>query len=129
MSKSSIITLTESKPTPLLRDFTTFCHYLSMHKIILTGTNEFISGKELYELNQKMTYPLLDTTPRTDQTLYPRLHLMYHIALAGILFRKVSENIELECIGTKHRRKLKALKIMFPKSVRRLRSNPDSTEP
>lgn len=88
MSKLPIITLTESKPTPLIRDFATFCQYLKTHKIILTATNEFISGKDLYELNQKMTYPLLDTTTRTYQTLYPLFHLLFHIALAGKLFRK-----------------------------------------
>ncbi len=88
MSKLPIITLTESKPTPLIRDFATFCQYLKTHKIILTATNEFISGKHLYELNQKMTDPLPDTTTRTYQTLYPLLHLLFHIALAGKLFRK-----------------------------------------
>lgn len=88
MSKLPIITITESKPTSLLRDFATFCQYLNTHKIILTATNEFISGKDLFELNQKMSDPLPDTTTRTDQTLYPLLHLLFHIALAGKLFSK-----------------------------------------
>jgi len=37
-----------------------------------------------------MTHPLPDTTPRTDQTLYPLLHLFYHLILAGKLYQKVS---------------------------------------
>lgn len=80
--------ITETEPTPLLRDFATFTQYLRTHHIVLTRVNEFISGKDLYALNQEMTYPLSDTTPQTDQTLYPLLHLFYHLVLAGKLFQK-----------------------------------------
>lgn len=102
MSKLPLFIITGSEPTPLLQDFATFTQFLRTHPIVLTPTNEFISGKDLYELNQKMTYPLPHTTPRTDQTLYPLLHLFYHIALAGKLFQKVSEKgskIVLKPIG------------------------------
>ncbi|MEA2054440.1 MAG: plasmid pRiA4b ORF-3 family protein [Candidatus Thermoplasmatota archaeon] len=91
MSKSPNFIITETEPMPLLRDFATFTQYLRAHHIVLTRVNEFISGRDLYELNQEMTHPLPDTTPRTDQTLYPLLHLFYHLVLAGKLFQKVPE--------------------------------------
>lgn len=91
MSKLPIFIITETEPTPLLRDFATFTQYLRTHHIVLTRVNEFIPGKDLYELNQRVTHPLPDTTPRTDQTRYPLLHLFYHLILAGKLFQKVSE--------------------------------------
>lgn len=84
------LTITDTEPTSLLKDFTTFIHYLINHEVVLTPTNQFISGKNLYELNQAMTSPVPDTTLRTDQTLYPLLHLFYHLALAGKVFRKAS---------------------------------------
>jgi len=90
MSKLPIFIITENEPTPLLRDFALFTQYLRTHHIVLTKVNEFIPRKDLYELNQRMTHPLPDTTPRTDQTLYPLLHLFYHLILAGKLFQKVS---------------------------------------
>lgn len=90
MSASPILNVTETEPTPLLRDFTTSIHYLRTHHIALTRVNEFIPGKDLYELNRELTHPVPKTTPRTPQTLYPPLHLFYHLALAGKLFQKVS---------------------------------------
>jgi hypothetical protein len=91
MSELPVFAITETEPTPLLRDFAIFTRYLSTHHIVLTRANEFLSGSDLYELNQEMTHPLPDTTPRTSQSLYPLLHLLYHLVLAGKLFRKVSE--------------------------------------
>ncbi|MCX9009937.1 MAG: plasmid pRiA4b ORF-3 family protein [Candidatus Methanoperedens sp.] len=87
----TVFNITETEPTPLLRDFAAFTRYLRTHQIVLTRANEFISGRDLYEMNKEMTHPLPDTTPRTDQTLYPLLHLFYHLALAGKLFQKVPE--------------------------------------
>lgn len=87
----TVFNITETEPAPLIRDFDTFTRYLRAHQIVLTRANEFIPGRDLYELNKEMTNPLQDTTPRTDQTLYPLLHLFYHLALAGKLFQKVSE--------------------------------------
>ncbi|MEA1863642.1 MAG: hypothetical protein U9N46_00335, partial [Euryarchaeota archaeon] len=90
MPNLPVFAITETEPTPLLRDFATFTRYLSTHRIVITRANEFLSGRDLYELNQGMTHPLPDTTPRTSQSLYPLLHLFYHLVLAGELFRKVS---------------------------------------
>lgn len=82
--------ITETEPTPLLKDFAVFVEYVRTHQVVLTPTNEFIKGKDLYELNQEMTDPVLDNTPRTAQTLYPLLHLFYHLGLSGKLLQKAA---------------------------------------
>lgn len=86
-----MLTITENEPTPILKDFATFIHYLKTHRIALTKANEFISGNNLFELNQQMTHPAPNTTTRTAQKYYPRYHLFYHLVLSGKLFRKVRE--------------------------------------
>jgi len=91
MSTVPLLTITEMEPTPLLKDFATFIHHLIEHPVSLTRTNEFIPRKVLYELNQRIAHPVSNTTPLTDQNFYPLLHLFYHLALAGKLFRKVPE--------------------------------------
>ncbi|MFW6122114.1 MAG: hypothetical protein ACOC80_14630 [Petrotogales bacterium] len=86
-----ILNIYETQPTSLLKDFATFIDYLKTHHIGLSPRYKFISRKDVYELNQKMTYPTTDNTPQTNQDLYPQLHLFYHLALAGKLFQKVPE--------------------------------------
>lgn len=89
MSKLNNLIVTETEPTPLLRDFTAFLKYLKTHHIVLAPTSENISRKDLFEINQEMTYPVTDNNLRTDQKFYPLLHLFYHLVLAGKLFQKV----------------------------------------
>jgi hypothetical protein len=89
MSKSLFI-ITETEATTILKDFSTFTGYLTGHSIELSRVNEFISRKILYELNQEMTRPLPDMTQGSEQTLYPLLHLFYHIVIAGKLFQKIT---------------------------------------
>jgi len=86
-----MLTITEYEPTPILKDFAAFINYLKTHRIVLTKANEFISGNNLFELNQQMTHPAPNTTTRTAQKYYPRFHLFYHLVLSGKLFRKVLE--------------------------------------
>lgn len=90
MSISPVLSVTETEPTLLLKDFTAFTRFLRTHRVVLTRINGFISGKDLYELNRVMTHPVPNTTPRTAQTLYPLLHLFYHLALTGKLVQKAS---------------------------------------
>ncbi|KAF5415089.1 MAG: hypothetical protein C5S48_06960 [Candidatus Methanogaster sp.] len=111
MSRLLTFVITETEPTPLLRDFATFTGYLSTHNIVLTRTNRFLSGRDLYELNQEMTHPLPDATPRTGQGMYPLLHLFYHLVLAGKLFRKVSEKGRLALKPTERLQAYEELKL------------------
>lgn len=80
---------TETKPTPLLKDFETFTRYLEQNSFALGKAREFIPYKHLAALNEAMTSPNRENTPRTPQEYYPQLHLFYHLSLAGKLFRKV----------------------------------------
>ena len=87
---STLLKITETEPTPLVKDFLAFVGYLKEKRATLTAGNEFINGRALYEVNGMMSDPAPDATPRTRQTLYPLLHLFYHLALAGKLFRKAT---------------------------------------
>lgn len=86
-----MLTITETEPTPILKDFAAFIYYLKTHQINLTKVKEFIPGKNLFELNQQMTHPQRNTVERTTQNFYPLFHLFYHLVLGGKLFQKVSE--------------------------------------
>ena len=96
---STLLTITETDPTPLLKDFAAFTEYLKKNGVYLTPSNAFINGRALYEINAEMSDPRPDTTPRTTQVFYPLLHLFYHLSLAGKLFQ--------EALGDKHRQILK----------------------
>ena len=99
---TAAIQISETEPTALLKDFSEFTAYLTHHPVILSTVQEFIGGKDLYALNQAMSEPVPETTTRTRQTLYPQLHLFYHLALAGKLFHKVPDRggkLVLEATG------------------------------
>jgi len=86
-----MLTITENERTSILKDFAAFIQYLKSHPIALTKVNEFISGKDLFELNKQMTHPFPNTVIRTTQNFYPLFHLFYHLILGGNLFQKVYE--------------------------------------
>lgn len=67
---SPLITITETEPTPLLKDFEAFAAYVKTRGARLTA-GDCIGGRDLYELNRLMTEPLPDVTPRTRQAMYP----------------------------------------------------------
>jgi hypothetical protein len=81
--------LPDTESTPILRDFSIFTRYMSAHRVLLTKSNLFIPGKDLFEINKEMTWPATDTTVRTIQPMYPELNFLYHLSLAGRLFRKI----------------------------------------
>ena len=88
ISSTKKFQFTETAPTPLLEDFDAFTQYLEANIFALGKAKEFIPYKHLAALNEEMTPPNLENTPRTSQEFYPQLHLYYHLALAGKLFRK-----------------------------------------
>lgn len=81
--------ISKTKPTPLIKDFTAFVHYLKTHDVLLTPANEHLSRNDLFEINKRMTHPNTDNTNRSDQKFYPRLHFFYHLAISGKLFKKI----------------------------------------
>ena len=76
---TATIQISETEPTALLKDFSEFTAYLTHHPVILATAREFIGGRDLYALNEAMSEPVPETTIRTRQTLYPQLHLFYHL--------------------------------------------------
>jgi hypothetical protein len=89
MTNSPQFHFTETAPTPLLKDFETFTRYLEANTFVLGKAKGFIPYKHLATLNEEMTHPNLENTPRTSQEFYPQLHISYHLVLAGKLFRKI----------------------------------------
>ena len=80
---------TENEPTPIVRDFNTFVNYIEDTPFAIGTKAGNIPYRQLVELNEIMSSPNTDNTPRTSQRFYPRLHLFYNLALAGNLFHRV----------------------------------------
>ena len=79
--------LNNNESKAIVEDFSVFLNYLEDNNIKLTKTNQFLQGKVLYELNQKMSLDIIENvTNRTPQTSYPLIHLFYHLAISGKLF-------------------------------------------
>lgn len=83
-------TITETEPTPLIRDFQSFLDYVAANKPYPTPRG-YLSGKDLFEMNKRMTQPLGGTTVRTGQEFFPQLHLFFHLAQSGRLVQKAVE--------------------------------------
>ncbi len=79
--------ITETEPVPLIGDFKRFLEAIEANPTYLTPKG-CISGRSLFEINQRMTHPLEGTTVRTGQEFYPQLHLFFHLAQAGRLIQK-----------------------------------------
>jgi len=82
--------INETDPIPLVKDFNTFITYLVENKLHLTKRKQFLPPKDLYQINQLVSNPNRENTPRTSQELYPLLHLFYHLIFYGRLFEKIS---------------------------------------
>lgn len=95
MQSSETLFISKTEPIPLVKDFDNFIDYLLTHKMVLTASNEYISGKDLFQINQQMSSPLQDVTTKTQQIYYPLLHLFYHLAEAGRLVQKSMEGKKL----------------------------------
>lgn len=83
------LSIAETEPTPLIRDFEVFLKYIKIKEPDLTPKG-FISGKDLFEMNKQMVHPLDGTTTRSGREYYPQLHLFFHLAQAGRLSHKAS---------------------------------------
>jgi hypothetical protein len=89
MNPPNKFTITETEPTPFIRDFQSFLDYVAANKPYLTPKG-YISGKDLFEINGRMAHPISDTTVRSGQQLYPQLHLFFHLAQASRLIQNTS---------------------------------------
>lgn len=80
---------TENEPTPIVKDFNTFVNYIEDIPFAIGKKAGHIPYRHLVELNEIMSSPNIENTPRTSQRFYPRLHLFYNLALAGTLFQRI----------------------------------------
>lgn len=104
-SKSDLVTsvfcFTETQPTPLVKDFDSFLQYIQQNPFSLIKTSGLIPYNHLAALNERMTQPNTENTPRTPQKYYPQLHLFYHLTLAGKLFEKTPKGSSIILKPTK----------------------------
>lgn len=87
MKTESKLILSETSPTPIVKDFITFAKYVENHQILLTKSQRWLPRKDLLAINALMTGPEQEVTSYSDQNAYPLLNLFYHLALAARLFR------------------------------------------
>ncbi|KKM08456.1 hypothetical protein SY88_23560, partial [Clostridiales bacterium PH28_bin88] len=80
--------VSEAEPSPIVRDFGLYAEFLCNNRMTLTPKSQYLAKKPLYQINQLMTTYVTADNPNYDQHSYPLLHLFYHLALAGRLFRK-----------------------------------------
>ncbi len=81
------LNLNSQNPFAIVDDFSVFLNYLEENNIKLTKINQFLQGKVIYALNQKMTLEKMgNVTTRTPQKSYPLIHLFYHLTLSSKLF-------------------------------------------
>lgn len=78
--------ITQDFPSPIVKDFSTFLDYCEKNKPLITKTQEFITRKAVYDINQRLTNPHEGLTDRNNQNHYAQIHLFYHLALNGDLF-------------------------------------------
>jgi len=89
MSTQSILRVSESAPTPIVRDFRIFTEFLSNNRVVLTPKNQHLAKAALHQLNKLMATYVTEDNLNFNQLSYPLLNLFYHLALAGKLLRKV----------------------------------------
>ena len=90
MTRPPRLTITETEPVPLLRDFKTFIDYIKENQIALTKVNSHITKADVFKLNMLMTSQETKPTKNSDQLAYPLLNFFYHLVLSGRLFIKTT---------------------------------------
>ena len=89
MSNQSILRVSESEPTPIVRDFGIYAEFLRNNRVVLTPKSQHLAKATLYQLNKLMQTYVTADNPNFNQLSYPLLNLFYHLALNGKLLHKV----------------------------------------
>ena len=89
MSNQSILRVSESEPTPIVRDFGIYAEFLRNNRVVLTPKSQHLAKATLYQLNKLMQTYVTEDNPNFNQLSYPLLNLFYHLALNGKLLHKV----------------------------------------
>jgi len=77
--------ITATYPTTLVQDFRMFMDNLKKEETILSPKNQYMPRKQLWELNQLVSFKTDDVNPKLDQGSYPLLHMFNQLAVAGKL--------------------------------------------
>ena len=88
---AATIKITETEPVTLVKDFDTFTNYLREYNPSLVRKDHLLTRKTLYEIEQLMSHPDPESTPKTPIIFYPHLILFYYAILRGNLFVKTRE--------------------------------------
>lgn len=89
MNMRSELVITETSPTPIVKDFSVFSKYVAENEILLTKSQGWLTRKNLLAINALMTEPERNVTTYSDQNAYPLMSLFYHLGLTAKLFRIV----------------------------------------
>lgn len=84
------ITITETEPTTIIKDFDIFTAYLKENNPSLVRKGHFLMKKTLAEINQRVHTPSPQGVLKTSTFLYPYLTLFYALALHSNLFIKTA---------------------------------------
>ncbi|WP_168735745.1 plasmid pRiA4b ORF-3 family protein [Cohnella fermenti] len=87
MNAGQKLIITETEPTPIVKDFTAFAAYVEKKEILLTKARGWLPRQDLLAINALMTEPEQEVTVYSDQNAYPLLALFYNLALVADLFR------------------------------------------
>ena len=88
------LTITETEPGPIVRDFETILATLSDRSLPVTGKLNQFPAKVLGELNQQMSQPIQIGLKRPQQKSYPNLHGLY-------LLLRATNIVKLSNVGKK----------------------------
>ena len=80
------LNISETHPSPILRDFHRYIDYAEKNQLELTAAHHYLRRKDLFALNKEMSAPQKGVTERQDQPVYTELHLFYYLAVASRLF-------------------------------------------
>ncbi|GKX65917.1 plasmid pRiA4b ORF-3 family protein [Inconstantimicrobium mannanitabidum] len=75
-----------------LKDFNSFIEYLAFNEVTVGKTNNFISPKFLFEINEVMEIKQEGIKPTSTQVAYPLIHLFHNLSVSGRLFVRKSIN-------------------------------------
>jgi len=81
-----LFNITKHFPSPILEDFQSFLYYFLNKEIKLTGSG-YLPGKVCYNLNESMSMPSEESTPKQRHFYYPNLYLYYTLAINGQLLK------------------------------------------
>lgn len=74
----------------IVDDFIRFVNCLLEQNVYLTKTREYISRKFLPNINCQLSVQNDAATINSEQHYYPYIHLLFHLAIASKIFKKVS---------------------------------------